>query len=90
MPNPINNTYRIPCEYCSVPIISDRLQKHIELRCPRAPDHIKKLRPAPRRRQRFSKSNSLPNVHTQQDYMRGLQKVAYAKYIRAQLDSMSD
>jgi len=83
------NTALAVCPLCGVAVRATRFESHLVLQCPKAPDAIVALRPRkPKSGRRHIKSAE--TIGSAGDYERGLQKVAYAAYVRAQRDSMSD
>jgi hypothetical protein len=90
------------CPYCDATVSEKRIEKHKALRCPKAPAEVVASRP-PQPKRKISQpkrkisqpkrkiSQPPPLSGTQlKDYEYGLQKTAYARFVRAQRDSMSD
>jgi len=77
-------TDSVLCPYCQCPVGAQNIEAHKLNRCPDAPPDIIAARPKKVRRSRSGKSKLY------EDAERGMQRVAYAKFVRDQLDSMSD
>lgn len=79
-----------PCPYCGVLVSLARLDEHKTLRCPMAPPDVIKARPPrPKRRERHI-NIAEGQYHQPVDTSQSDLKLAYARYVRDQRDSMSD
>jgi hypothetical protein len=85
------------CPYCEIMLRADRLSEHIKLRCTKAPRELvatraQKTQPGLKRKAKSIKKR--PQTSTSgrltKDYETGLQKAAYARYVRNQRDAMPD
>jgi hypothetical protein len=85
------------CPHCQAFVRPENLDSHIRLRCPKALAVVIAARPPkPKKsRQRHNPSSGkhikkATGGHLTKDYERGLLKVAVAKFVRNQRDSMGD
>ena len=81
----------ITCPYCACFVTTTHIETHKKQRCPRAPADIIAARPP--RPSRPRSSRHIRTAHggpLQKDEERERQRIGYAKYVRAQRDSMGD
>ena len=84
------------CPYCDAPVSLERLDDHKRLRCPKAPPEILQLRPTPLPKRKVKRSKagnpfkSSKGGRLDRDIEHEQLKLAYARFVRDQRDSMSD